>query len=190
PESNGALVANSVTPDGKFLVYSVGTPSNVAMVSLDSKRENRVLLGDPRYAERGAQVSPDGRWLAYQSDESGAFQVYVRPFPNVEDGRWQISADGGTLPLWAPNGRELDFIDTGTHVNAVPVQLGATFTFGRATSILDLSDRPASVYRNYDMAPDGSRFVVVKEPQRTRSATQFVVAVDWFEELKKRVPGK
>jgi WD40 repeat protein len=188
PDSNGALVANSVTPDGKALVYSVGTPSNIWMVSLDSTRETRALLSNPRYAERGGQVSPDGRWLAYQSDESGTFQVYVRPFPKVDEGRWQISTDGGTHALWAPNGHELYFVDTASHVVGVPVQIGASFSFGRSATVLDVADRPSSVYRNYDIAPDGSRFVVVKEPPRSRSSTQFVLTLDWFDELKKRVP--
>jgi serine/threonine-protein kinase len=188
PDSSGALVGNALTPDGKFLIFSVGTPSNIMMVGLDEKRETRALLNNPQYAERGAAISPDGRWLAYQSDESGSFQVYVRPFPNVDQGRWQISADGGTNPIWAPNGRERYFVDTSNHVDSVPVQAGASFSLGRPVTLLDVSDRPAAVYRNYDIAPDGSKFVVIKESQRARSSMQFIVTVDWFEELKRRVP--
>ena len=188
PESSGALVTNCVTSDGQSLIYSVGTPSNVMIVGLTGNDAPRPLLANPQYAERGAQVSPDMKWIAYQSDESGIFQVYVRPFPDVDAGRWQISAEGGTNALWAPDGKALYFVDPSGHIAGVPVQSGTSFSFGRPQPVIDVSDRPGSVYRNYDVSPDGSRFVVIKEPQRSRTGTQFIVTLDWFEELKRRVP--
>ncbi len=187
-ESNGALVTNCVTPDGKFLVFSVGVPSNVMILPMDGSGEPRPLLNNPQYAERSAQISPDGRWMAYQSDESGSFQVYVRPFPKVDEGRWQISSQGGTVPIWSPNGRELVYTDEANHVMSVPVQAGTTFSFGKASVFFDFSDRPASVYRNYDFAPDGVRLAIVKDPQRVRGSSQFVVTLNWFDELRRRVP--
>ncbi len=189
PDSSGALVINGVTPDGKFLIYSVGVPSNIMKLSPDGHGEPQPVLANPQYAERSAQVSPDGRWLAYQSDESGVFQAYVRPFPNVDGGRWQVSIDGGSLPIWHPNGRELFFIDNINRVMAVPIFLGSSFAFGKPASAFDFSDRPASVYRNYDIGPDG-RFIVAKESQRGRGSNQFIVVLNWFEELKERVRGK
>ena len=187
PGGNPALVANGVTPDGKFLIYSIGTPADIIVLPLDGDRRPRPLLANPQYAERGGQISPDGRWLAYNSDESGAFQVYVRPFPNVEQGRWQVSSDGGLLPIWAPNGRELFYINGENQVMGVPIQAGASFSFGRPAMVFDHSDRPPSAYRNYEITPDGSRFVIVKESQRSR-ATQFVATINWFAELQERVP--
>jgi serine/threonine-protein kinase len=187
PGGNPALVANGVTPDGRFLIYSIGTPADIIVLPLEGDRQPRPLLANPQYAERGGQVSPDGRWLAYNSDESGSFQVYVRPFPNVEQGRWQVSSDGGLLPIWAPNGRELFYINDENQVMGVPVQAGASFSFGRPAMVFDHSDRPPSAYRNYEITPDGSRFVIVKESQRSR-ATQFVATINWFDELRGRVP--
>ena len=158
------------------------------MLPVDGSNEPQALLKNPQYTERSAQVSPDGRWLAYQSDESGSFQVYVRPFPNVDQGRWQISSQGGTVPIWSPNGRELLYTDEANHVMTVPVQTASsTFSFGKATLFFDFADRPASVYRNYDFAPDGTRMAIIKDPQRVRGARQFVVTLNWFDELRRRV---
>ena len=67
----------------------------------------RALIAQAAFAERGADVSADGRWIAYQSDESGTFQINLRPFPAVDRGRWQVPGEGGRLPIWGPNGREL-----------------------------------------------------------------------------------
>jgi eukaryotic-like serine/threonine-protein kinase len=188
PESSGALVANGMTPDGRFLIYSVGVPSNIMKLPLDGSREPQPVLNNPQYAERSGQVSPDARWIAYQSDESSTFQVYVRPFPNVDGGRWQVSAEGGSVPIWHPSGRELFYIDPANRIMSVPIAAAATFSFGKPVLALDFSDRPASVYRNYDIAPDGSRFILAKESQRGRGASQFIVVLNWLEELKQRVP--
>jgi serine/threonine-protein kinase len=190
PESSGALVTNGTAPDGKSLIFSVGVPSDIMLLPLDGSGAAKPLLANPLYAERSGQISPDGRWLAYQSDESGIFQVYVRPFPHVDQGRWQVSTDGGSVPLWHPNGRELFYIDTADHVLGVPVQAAASFAFGKPSLAFDFSDRPAaSPYRNYDIGPDG-RFVVVKETQRGRASLQFVVRLNWFEDVKARLPGR
>ena len=186
-ETNGALVANSITPDGKFLVYSVGVPADIMLLPLDGERRPKPLMAQPRFAERGGDVSPDGRWIAYYSNESGAFQIYVRPFPDVNTGRWQVSSDGGTLPVWSRDGTELLYIDGHAHLASVAVERGATFSFGKTTTVLDLSDSVA-VYRNFDVTPDPKRFAVVKQ-QRSRTAPAFVVVENWFEELKQRVPA-
>jgi len=190
PESSGALVTNGTSPDGKSLIFSVGVPSDIMLLPLDGSGAAKPLLANPQYAERSGQISPDGRWLAYQSDESGIFQVYVRPFPDVDQGRWQVSTDGGSVPLWHPNGRELFYIDTADHVLRVPLQPAASFAFGKPSLAFDFSDRPAaSPYRNYDIGPDG-RFVVVKETQRGRTSLQFIVRLNWFEDVKARLPGR
>jgi serine/threonine-protein kinase len=189
PPSNGALVANGATHDGKALIFSVGTPSDIMTLSLEGDRRSRALVAQSQFAERSGDVSPDGRWIAYQSDESGSFQIYVRPFPAVDQGRWQLSGEGGRSPLWAPSGRELFYTDDRNRLVSVNVQAGATFAFGKTTVMFDLADTLLSNYRNYDIAPDGSRFAVIK-PQRSRGSTQFIVVENWFEELKQRVPVK
>jgi Tol biopolymer transport system component len=188
PASSGALVANSFTPDGKSLVYSVGVPADIMLLPLEGERRPRPLMAQPQFAERGGDVSPDGRWIAYYSNESGTFEVYVRPFPDVDSGRWQVSSGGGTLPTWSRDGMELFYVDARAHLARVPVERGATFSFGRAMQLFDLSDSLA-VYRNFDVTPDPQRFAVVKQ-QRSRATPNFVVVEHWFEELKARVPTK
>jgi eukaryotic-like serine/threonine-protein kinase len=184
--SNGALVSQGATPDGKGFIYSVGVPADVVLLPFEGNREPRPLMALPAFNERGGDVSPDGRWIVYYSDESGVFQVYVRPFPAVDGGRWQVSGEGGTLPKWSPNGRELFYVDSKMRLVSVAVQTGGAFSFGKTTVLFDVSDA-ASVLRNYDVAPDGSRFVVVKST-RTRGTPQLTVVENWFEELKQRVP--
>jgi serine/threonine-protein kinase len=189
PESNGALVLNSITSDDTRVVYSVGVPSDIVVLPLQGDRQPRPVIAHPQFAERGGDVSPDGRWIAYYSDESGTFQVYVRPFPAADSGRWQVSSDGGSLPQWSPNGRELFYKDAHNRLISVSIQPGATFAFRKGAPLFDLSDAMQSVYRNWDVAPDGSRFVVVKTP-RAVGAPQLTIVENWFEELKQRVPVK
>jgi serine/threonine-protein kinase len=187
PQSNGALVANGATPDGKSLIFSVGVPSDIMALPLEGERRPQTLIGQKMFAERSGDVSPDGRWIAYQSDESGVFQIYVRPYPAVDGGRWQVSGDGGALPRWAPNGRELFYVNSRRHLVSTAIEGGPTLTLGKTTDVLDFADSPPAVYRNYDVSPDGSRFVLITQP-RTTSAPQFIVVENWFEELKQRVP--
>src|SRR5207237_4740560 len=87
-------------------------------------------LGQMTLSANNGELSPDGHWLAYQSDESGQNQIYVRPFPNVDTGRWQISTSGGTKPAWARNGRELFYLDNANAMTAVPVQTTPPFGAG------------------------------------------------------------
>jgi serine/threonine-protein kinase len=187
PASNGALVLQMTPFDGKSVVYSVGVPARIELVPLEGERNARALLSQPGFHQRGGDVSPDGRWMAYYSDESGVFQVYVRPFPDVDSGRWQVSADGGTLPKWNPKGGELFYIDGKSRLVSVNVASGATFSFGKATVLWDASDT-APNFRNYDPSPDGTRFAVAVMP-RLRGTTQFVVVQNWIEELKQRLPA-
>jgi serine/threonine-protein kinase len=187
PETNSALVVNSMSPDGRMLIYSAGVPADVLAVPVDGEHKPVPLMAQRTFAERGGDVSPDGRWIAYYSDESGGFQVYVRPFPTVDQGRWQISGDGGTVPRFAPNGRELFYVNGQNQLVSTTVVSGPTFSFGKTSVVMDLSDSPPTVYRNYDVAPDG-RIVLIKQAQRTRAPQQFIAVLNWFTELNERVP--
>ena len=186
--SGGALVANSFTPDGKAVVFSVGVPADIMLLPLDGERRPKPLMAQPQFAERGGDVSHDGRWIAYYSNESGIFEVYVRPFPDVDSGRWQVSSGGGTLPVWSRDGTELFYVDAHARLIRVPVERGATFSFGKASTVVDLSDSVAA-YRNFDVTPDPKHFAVVKQ-QGSRATPSVVVVEHWFEELKARVPTK
>ena len=146
-----------------------------------------------------ADLSPDGKWLAYHSNESGDFEVYVRPFPNVQDGRSQISANGGTRAAWARNGRELFYLDKDGFLTAVPVlpPSGAAFSAGAPVRILNTKYLLGSTLlgldlRAYDVAPDGQRFLMIKDPAREASASvalaSMVFVLNWADELKARLP--
>src|SRR5438067_2051194 len=99
----------AAAPDGTTIL-TVGPGNGFGLVSLDRPSGVREFLNE-LINVNNPDVSPDGRWLAYESEESGARDVYVRPFPNVNDGRWQVSTAGGRQPLWAPSGRELFYLD-------------------------------------------------------------------------------
>jgi Tol biopolymer transport system component len=142
--------------------------------------------------EHNPEISPDGRYLAYGSNESGRDEIYVKPFPRVNDGRWQVSTDGGTRPVWARNGRELFYVDLANTLTAAPVQTsGTTFAAGNPAKLFE-TDSAASLTspRDYDVAPNGQRFLMIKgTAARDRNATPtgMVVVQNWFEELKAKV---
>jgi eukaryotic-like serine/threonine-protein kinase len=139
-------------------------------------------------------VSPDGHWLAYQSDESGRDEIYVRPFPNVNGGHRQISTSGGTRPLWARRGRELFFLDAANLLHGAAVTTSPTFGVATPFKILNNAYFVVSGIsgRSYDISPDGKRFLLIKEsrdanPRSTSTAASMVVVVNWLDEFKARL---
>jgi hypothetical protein len=199
-----------VAPDGTSVVGSDQSPQTAADVvrfplnspvgrsapdslSVSGTTNVEPLVRTP-FIEFNPAISPDMRYLAYQSNESGLEEIYVRPFPNVSDGRWQVSTSGGTRPVWSRDGRELFYIDAANTLTAVPVQAsGSAFAPGIpvrlfkavATTSLNYSDR------FYDVSPDGRRFLMIKEnaPEGHEApAPRVVVVLNWLEELKARVP--
>jgi len=133
-------------------------------------------------------ISPDGHWIAYDSNESGQYEVYVRPFPNVEDGKWQISRNGGTESTWGPEGREL-FFRSGEAVMMVRIQADPNFTAGSPEVLFTGNYDSALSVRSYDISPDGQRFLMIKDAGMTgERQAQINVVLNWFEELKRLVP--
>lgn len=137
-------------------------------------------------------MSPDGKWLAYDSNESGQFEVYVRPYPNVDEARWKISLQGGRQPLWSRDGRELFYRDFSGAVMAVPVNDVSGFTAGEVMKIIDggayTGGGPFGSARTYDVSPDGRRLLMIKRGDSSGDGGTIVVVVNWFEELKRLVP--
>ena len=130
---------SAVAPDGSRLLFSEGmaaTSADVMMLTLDKDRRVEPLV-QTTIAEPNAVISPDGRWLAYESNDSGQFQIFVRPFPDVNTGRWQVSTGGGTQPLWARNGQELFYLASTGALMSVPVVRGTTWTAGAPTKLID-----------------------------------------------------
>ena len=149
------------------------------------------------FNERNAEISPDGKWLAYQSDASGRYEIYVQPFPDVETSRQQVSTSGATRPLWGPDGRELFYV-TEAAVMGVAVETRGGFAPGAPALVVEgqyygtaSGNRPG---RSYDISLDGQRFLMIKEgvPDTTddpfAGLTQIHVVLNWFSELQARVP--
>ena len=189
-------IPTSVAADGTRLVFSQpdAAPHDLYMLQLGAERKVLPLLNVSSYDESNGEVSPNGRWLAYQSDESGSAEIYVRPFPNVVDSRTKISTSGGTRPAWARNGRELFYVKVDGTMVAVPIHPDAgdgRFSAGTPTSLFQGAYFVTQAGRTYDVAPDGSRFLMIKSAPSTNSSTvQLVVVLNWFDELKRLLPAK
>jgi Tol biopolymer transport system component len=191
-KSDYPQLPNSFSPDGRLLAFTDFHPDTLADISLlplAGERRPRPFLQTP-FAEWGAVFSPDGRWIAYVSNESDSDQVYVRPFPGP-GGKWQISTDEGREPVWAPDGRELFYRrHNGREVMAVSIKTEPEFTAGPPRVLFEgrYEEGELHVIQNYDLAPDGQRFVMIKRSEPDRGPTQLNVVLNWFEELNRRVP--
>jgi serine/threonine-protein kinase len=189
-QSPAPTVPQAFSPDGTLLLFTeIPTPRNVSLVKLDGERKPQPLL-QGSFNESNPEISPDGRWLAYDSDESGRPEVYVRPFPDVNTGRWQISTGGGNNPLWNPNGRELLYFRSPGTLLAVRVEAGASFQAEAPQVVLQGPYVAPIGARHYSVSRDGRRFLMIKNAATQGNAPppQINVILNWFEELKRRVP--
>jgi len=187
--SDNTQTPNSWSPDGKllaFLEFNPTTGLDIWVLRMED-RKAQPFLRTP-FNEGGPRFSPDGRWLAYISDESGKFEVYVQRYPGP-GGKYQVSTEGGTEPVWNPNGREL-FFRSSDKMMAVDIATQSGFTAGKPHVLFEgryqTSPLTAS---NYDVSPDGQRFLMLKPIEQAQAApTQINVVLNWFEELKQKVP--
>ena len=175
--------------DGGQLLVSRG---DIHLVSLDDAPAVRPLVADDRN-QGFASLSPNDRWIAYESNESDTTEIYVRPFPDVENDRILISSGGGMRPLWNPNGRELHFLTLEGRLMTVPVEIDEDFEAGIAEPLwaddADVRWTRTSLERNYDIDMDGERFLIVKrEGEEENAQARFDVVLNWFHELTERVP--
>jgi Tol biopolymer transport system component len=150
------------------------------------------LVVTPEFDEAAIALSPDGRWLAYESNETGRTEVFLRPFPDVDAGKAQVSINGGVAPLWSPNGRELFFVNANREMTVVTVGQGPTLQLGERRVLFRLRDEiylsPGENYTPYDIHPDGTRFIMARRAGPTASrATPIVITENWFEEVRQRV---
>jgi Tol biopolymer transport system component len=180
---------SSWSPDGQLLAFwevNATTGWDIWMVRI-SDRKAQPFLQTP-FNESVPRFSPDGRWLAYISNESGRYEIYVQPYPGP-GGKWQISTEGGTEPAWNHNGREL-FYRSGDKMMAVDIVAQPSFAAGKPRMLFQGPyERSPATSPNYDVSPDGQRFLMLKPANTGESApTQINVVLNWFEELKRRVP--
>jgi serine/threonine-protein kinase len=183
----------SWSPDGKVLAFTKIDPAtgiDLWMLPMEGDREPHPFLQE-QFDQRHPMFSPDGRSVAYTSNESGRDEIYVRPYPGP-GGMLQISNQGGAQPVWARDGREL-FYRQGSNLMAVSIEAEPTFSAGRPRLLFEgdydvgnIGGSDAS--SNYDVTADGERFVMVKRVEPESSLRQLNVVLNWFEELKRLAP--
>jgi serine/threonine-protein kinase len=206
------LVPGTWTPDGRQLLYyreTAGPTTNRPSTSVSSApwiwvqdaamKKPPTPIEGPMANAGGAELSSDGRWLAYHSTESGQLQVYVQAYPGPGR-RYQVSADGGISPIWRADGRELFYVQPNVQtpplgpiearMMAVPVATQSAFTFGVPKELFAGRYEMNSPARAYDATADGQRFLLIQARERPPELiTQMTVVQNWFEELKRLVPG-
>jgi len=200
-EGSNQVAPWSISPDGRTLAYFeqfAETGNDILTVSIDASDPEHPKAGKPQpfvstpADERVPVFSPDGRWIAYRSDESGSNEIYVRPFPPANGGKWQISVgDGGLYAFWSKNGRELYYETPDHHIMVVDYTVNGD-TFARGKPRL-WSDKqlffPGTI--NLDVAPDGRRLLVLNMPESAgepKGPVRVTMLLNFFDELKRRIP--
>jgi eukaryotic-like serine/threonine-protein kinase len=186
--------------DGEKLVGAELTAAmdktHIGMLSMEGDHAQKTLV--QQAMEGSPKISPDGRWMAYSSTESGQTDIYVRPFPEVDKARWQISASGGGSPLWSPDGRELFYLN-GDAVMAVSVKTEPSFDIVGTSKVLFRGTFVGPYMGEgtpWDISHDGKRFLMIKSPVSTGAGPatagprKINIIANWFEELKQRAPVK
>jgi serine/threonine-protein kinase len=174
--------------DGRWLILRVGAGGGRDIYGLrlgiDSVPSSLIAT---EFEEYSPALSPDGRWLAYVSNESGRAEVYVRPFPNVGAAKWQVSSSGGTEPLWANSSRELFFKNGNAELVAVSVETRPAFRIQRSRPLFSIRGYYAEeLHTSYAVSPDDRSFIFVR--RLGTNDRRLVMVLNWFEELKNKVP--
>jgi serine/threonine-protein kinase len=183
-----------LSDDGEWVIARVGTRLSVAgqapgmdVIGMRPARDTEATVSiATEFDEKGVMLSPDGRWLAYVSDETGRNEVYVRPFPGVDAGKTTVSVNGGVMPLWSRSGEEIFYV---SQREMVAARISTVPAFGvRSREVLfPMSPFPlTSDYTLHDIAPDAQRFVMLRREETP--GRELMLVLNWFEELEARVP--
>ena len=188
----GALIQEALySPDGTWLVFREGVNQNADIYAVRLPADSAVVpLEVTEFQERAVSVSPDGRWLAFDSNRSGPNEIFVRPFPEAGASLQQVSADGGTEPVWAHSGRELFYVNGANELVAVQVSTDPSFTAGEQEvlfSVAGYARNPA--YALYDVTPDDQRFMMLRIGEAAATDADLVLVQNFFEELKRLAPN-
>ena len=195
-ETKNRKFPTSWHPGGKLLAFdqtiSSGVGLNISTITIDGNEKSGWKPGEPKplwgspFLEENSSFSPDGRWLAYESNETGDFDVYVRPFPGP-GGKWQISTGGGRFPKWSGNGKEL-FYRTQDNKIMVATYIASGDSFRPDKPQLwspgQFSERLGE--GNFDLSPDGKRVVVLKAPASESTAGKVTFIFNFFDELRRK----
>jgi serine/threonine-protein kinase len=199
-EGKNSQYARSWRPDGKVLAFrqlNSSAYSDIMTVPVEGNEKSGWKPGEPKpfvkgaFSEGGPAFSPDGNWLAYQSNESGVFEVYVRPFPGP-GGKWQVSTGGGLYPMWSRNGKELFYRTEESKIMVLTYTAsGDSFHADKPQlwSPGQFTERGFGNY-NFDLHPDGKRFAVLKAPgaEQTAGVNKVSFIFNFFDELRSKVP--
>jgi serine/threonine protein kinase len=181
-QSDQAQQPVAVSPDGKHLSFVQN--GDIWILPLNGEGKPFPFIQSPA-DEPFAAFSSDGRWVAYTSNESGKYEVFVTSFPKRE-GKWQVSSRGGFLVGWSRSGRELFYV-SGASLMAVDVSLQPSFDFSTPRKLCDV---PSSTSGPRDISSDGQKFLLIASPTQQITATRVNVVLEWFEELKEKFSGK
>jgi serine/threonine-protein kinase len=200
-ESPHSMVPWSVSPDGRWLAYHEKNPEtgyDIGILPLDLTDPDHPKPGTPELLlrtsaeEAGPRFSPDGRWIAYASNESGHYETYVRPFPAVSGSKWQISNGGGTLPIWLQTGRQLFYESLDDRIMVVDYTVdGSSFAPGKPRLWSEKQLFHLGASSNLDLAPDGKRFVVFTPSEAApgeKGSMHVTIMQNFFDELKRKAP--
>lgn len=188
----------SVNTNGTIVYTEVSSPSSADIMTLTPGADAGVALVRGPSTERSGEVSPDGRWLAYESNEAEPeSEIFVRPFASAQSARQTISTGGGTQPVWSRDGTELFYLAPNGTLMGVGVKKGDTWA---ATPAVEVFPGPSyyrgsgpNSARSYDVAADGKRFLMVKPVAGNDGGTTLasvIVVQNWLEELKRLVPTR
>jgi Tol biopolymer transport system component len=185
----------ALSPDGVWLLMRIGGSAGAGGRDIVGLRLGVDSVPVPvlatRFDEEAIALSPDGHWLAYHSDETGTSEVFIRPFPGTDRGRWQVSSGGGVAPLWSRDGRELFFLSAAGDMMAARVTAGPTLAVGEPRLLfrvpVELRQVEADYYTPWDVARDG-RFIMVRAlDMQNRVAGTLVVVENFPEEIRARM---
>lgn len=186
-ESASETIPTSWSRDGRFVLYQAIAPqtkTDVWILPMSGERKARPLLNGP-YDEGAARVSPDGRWIAYTSNESGRDEVYVQTFPDP-GGKWQVSTRGGSDPVWRGDGRELYYLSADQQILSMPVSAAATFEVSLPQPLFPIRVMfPNGITRHYDVNADGSTFYAIG-PLEGEAVGTTTVVVNWPADLGRK----
>jgi len=203
-DSKNLVNAHSFFPSGQRLAYwgvAANGLSKIWTLALEVSDPDHPKPGKPdlflntQASERFPAISPNGQWIAYESDESGKYEVYVRPFPvppGGAGGKWQISTTGGALPIWAPQSRELFFQNPDHRIMVMDYQVqNGSFEGGKPRLWSDQRVRDLGGIPNYDLSPDGKRFAIfpeLKPATEEKGNVHVTFLLNFFDELRRRAP--
>jgi dipeptidyl aminopeptidase/acylaminoacyl peptidase len=188
--------ATSWSPDGKWLFGEVqGDSFDLWAIPTDGSGEPVEYLAT-EFLERFPAISPDGKWMAYMSDESGREEVYVRPFP-AAGGKWQVSDNGGDWPAWSPDGSEIIYRNADGLMSAAVTTENGSFRAGRPQPLAGMGFSKGvvgiaisgSIFADYEIARDGQSFIILQGGEGQSRQNHVTLVTGWFDTLENTLPG-